>query len=171
MVDAKSSGTNKHRYVVASQDQEVRAKMRDIAGVPLVYVNRSVMILEPMASKTAEVRQREEKAKIRAGLKTSRAAVIGEKRKRDEQSEEQSRDATDLQDEPTDPPAPKKRKVRGPKGPNPLSVKKPKKKDKKAESKGHDDKQSVVDNVAVTDPQARKRKRRRKPKEVAASGD
>lgn len=37
--------TNKHRYVVASQDPEVRAKMRGIPGVPLIYISRSVMIV------------------------------------------------------------------------------------------------------------------------------
>lgn len=37
--------TNKHRYVVASQDQEVRARFRGVAGVPLVYISRSVMIV------------------------------------------------------------------------------------------------------------------------------
>lgn len=37
--------TNKHRYVVASQDGEVRARFRGIAGVPLVYISRSVMIV------------------------------------------------------------------------------------------------------------------------------
>lgn len=37
--------TNKHRYVVASQDGEVRAKMRGIPGVPLIYISRSVMIV------------------------------------------------------------------------------------------------------------------------------
>lgn len=37
--------TNKHRYVVASQEQEVRAQFRRIAGVPLVYISRSVMIV------------------------------------------------------------------------------------------------------------------------------
>lgn len=37
--------TNKHRYVVASQDPEVRARLRGIAGVPLVYISRSVMIV------------------------------------------------------------------------------------------------------------------------------
>lgn len=37
--------SNKHRYVVASQEQEVRAKMRAIPGVPLVYISRSVMIV------------------------------------------------------------------------------------------------------------------------------
>ena len=38
--------TNKHRYVVASQDGEMRARMRGIPGVPLIYINRSVMLLQ-----------------------------------------------------------------------------------------------------------------------------
>lgn len=37
--------TNKHRYVVASQEYEVRALFRQIPGVPLVYISRSVMIV------------------------------------------------------------------------------------------------------------------------------
>lgn len=37
--------TNKHRYVVASQDLDVRSRMRGIPGVPLIYINRSVMIV------------------------------------------------------------------------------------------------------------------------------
>lgn len=37
--------TNKHRYVVASQEYEVRAQFRRIPGVPLVYISRSVMIV------------------------------------------------------------------------------------------------------------------------------
>ncbi|KFY16179.1 hypothetical protein V492_01512, partial [Pseudogymnoascus sp. VKM F-4246] len=52
VVDAKGSGRNKHCYVVASQDVEVRRKMRAVVGVPLVYINRSVMIMEPMADAT-----------------------------------------------------------------------------------------------------------------------
>lgn len=35
VVDHKSSNTNKHRYVVASQELEVRKHMRGIMGVPL----------------------------------------------------------------------------------------------------------------------------------------
>jgi U3 small nucleolar RNA-associated protein 23 len=35
VVDPKSSNTNKHRYVVASQALEVRKHMRGIMGVPL----------------------------------------------------------------------------------------------------------------------------------------
>lgn len=42
VVDPKGSHTNKHRYVVASQSPKVRAHMRTIAGVPNVYINKSV---------------------------------------------------------------------------------------------------------------------------------
>jgi len=63
VVDGKNNGTNKHRYVVASQDIEVRKAMRAIQGVPLVYINRSVMIMEPMAETSTETRDREKKGR------------------------------------------------------------------------------------------------------------
>lgn len=44
--------TNKHRYVVATQSQELRQKLRAIPAVPIVHVNRSVMILEPPSGTT-----------------------------------------------------------------------------------------------------------------------
>src|SRR5579862_5827982 len=56
VVDPKSNSTNKHRYVIASQDGEARAFMRKVAGVPLVYISRSVMIMEPMADATERVK-------------------------------------------------------------------------------------------------------------------
>src|ERR1700743_1059582 len=71
-VDPKGSKTNKNRYCVASQNAELRATMRRIPGVPLVYINRAVMILEPMASATDGVRRQEEKIKFKAGLKGAR---------------------------------------------------------------------------------------------------
>merc|ERR1711977_569172 len=54
VVDPKGNKTNKNRYVVASQELEVRKHMRGILGVPLVYINRSVMIMEPMAVKKSK---------------------------------------------------------------------------------------------------------------------
>ncbi|KAJ3476304.1 hypothetical protein NLG97_g9172 [Lecanicillium saksenae] len=57
VVDPKQSGQNKHRYVVASQSQEVRRKLRGVRAVPLIYIKRSVMILEPMADDSAERRR------------------------------------------------------------------------------------------------------------------
>lgn len=122
VVDPKGSGTNRHRYVVVSQDPEVRKRMRGIAGVPLVYVNRSVMILEPMAMATEEVRSREERGKLRSGLK-NRRETSGVKRRREDDNEADAEKNADAQTEQE----PKKRRIRGPKGANPLSAKKPKK--------------------------------------------
>ncbi|EMC95176.1 hypothetical protein BAUCODRAFT_54635, partial [Baudoinia panamericana UAMH 10762] len=118
VVDPKGAGVNRHRYVVACQDGEVRRAMRrDVVGVPLVYVHRSVMILEPMAGRSEEVREAGEKGKMRAGLVGRR-----EKRKREEDG-----DGGDDGGAAGDGAVAKKRKVKGPKGPNPLSVKKAKK--------------------------------------------
>lgn len=119
VVDPKDAKTNKHRYVVASQELEVRKTMRGILGVPLVYINRSVMIMEPMAEKTAGNRDREEKQKFRDGLKRGSGSL---KRKRDE-DEETGKEGGGENDAPK-----KSKKGKGPKGPNPLSVKKSKKK-------------------------------------------
>jgi U3 small nucleolar RNA-associated protein 23 len=82
------------------------------------YINRSVMIMEPMAGATADNREKEERGKFRAGLKRGSGSL---KRKReDEDVKEESNVQEDM---------PKRKKaVNGPKGPNPLAVKKPKKK-------------------------------------------
>ncbi|KAH0556781.1 hypothetical protein GP486_005427, partial [Trichoglossum hirsutum] len=128
VVDPKSSGTNKHRYIVASQDGEARSFMRNVAGVPLVYINRSVMIMEPMAEATEQVKEREEKGKFRAGLKSKRGGQVGVKRKRDSEEEDGAEEGTDGRNEEDDKHGELSRRKRGPKGPNPLSVKKPKRK-------------------------------------------
>ena len=125
VIDPKNSRTNKNRYVVASQDEDVRRYCREIKGVPLVFVKRSVMVMEPMAAGSVNAREGLEREKFRSGLKTR---GIG-KRKRDEDDnvpnageEQEMRSMTE-----TDGRAGKKKKTKGPKGPNPLSVKKPKK--------------------------------------------
>ncbi|PHH80089.1 hypothetical protein CDD80_2931 [Ophiocordyceps camponoti-rufipedis] len=134
VVDPKGKDENKHRYVVASQSQDVRRMLRSIRGVPLIYVRRSVMILEPMSDESVQTRTRDEKSKFRAEIK----ATLG-KRKREERTEagDKSRedggrssplrgDGDDAAATTTERPK-KKKKKRGPKGPNPLSVKKSKK--------------------------------------------
>ncbi|KAL8949931.1 MAG: hypothetical protein Q9222_003998 [Ikaeria aurantiellina] len=130
VIDPKKSATNRNRYVVASQEEEVRRFCRGIKGVPLVYVKRSVMVLEPMAERTLGVKNGMEREKFRTGLR----GKVG-KRKRDEEQEQYASD-TDRDKEGTDAnhddkenvgkDEPKKKKIRGPKGPNPLSVKKAK---------------------------------------------
>jgi U3 small nucleolar RNA-associated protein 23 len=152
VLDPKGSGTNKHRYVVATQEREVRAAMREVAGVPLVYINRSVMVMEPMAGRSAEVREAEEKGKVRAGLKSRRGAeVSGEKRKIDD-----GVDGEDAKEADLDASVPKRKKPKGPSGPNPLSVKKAKKpaEEKKSLGRKVEDERSVLRRAAKQDPQA-----------------
>ncbi|KAF2217404.1 hypothetical protein CERZMDRAFT_31213 [Cercospora zeae-maydis SCOH1-5] len=186
VVDPKGSGVNKHRYVVASQDDQVRRKMRAVVGVPLVYIKRSVMILEPMAEVSAGVREKEEKAKVKAGLSGRRVTgntATGEKRKREEDDEDSDEDAT----RGREPAQTKKQKQKGPKGPNPLSVKKPKRENQSTTSqKQLSDTNTVIQKKAKSDPQTAekvdvnsaegiseapaKRKRKRKPKDGAEQG-
>jgi len=131
--------------------------MRGVLGVPLVYISRSVMIMEPMAGKTVENREREERGKFRDGLKRGSGAL---KRKR-EDGEELGEGLK------------KKKVVKGPKGPNPLAVMKSKKKgegegvssglskESKKDEAGGD---SILTEAEGAEASAkRKRKRKHKP--------
>lgn len=125
-VDPKGAGVNSHRYIVAAQEPEIRGKMRSIPGVPLIYITRSIVLLEPMSGVSTDTRERAEREKFREGIRGTR------KRKRDEQEdtlvgEEVPGRARQDQEGPQ---AQKKgKRAKGPKGPNPLSVKKPKKRE------------------------------------------
>nr|POE49497.1 rrna-processing protein utp23 [Quercus suber] len=162
VLDPKGAGANKHRYVVATQEYELRARLRKVAGVPLVYINRSVMILEPMGQRTGEVREAEEKSKVRAGLKGRRSAEVmtGAKRKREEDDMEE--DGVEPRINSTAQTQKKQKKMQGPKGPNPLAVKKPKKelhKSTKTTSKNDDRAERPVGplNTGFKDPLPRQR--------------
>jgi len=133
VIDPKGSHTNKNRYVVATQDPKIRAYLRTIPGVPVIYIKRSVMIMEPMGGATERVKEKEEKAKFKAGIIGSRVTVAGQKRKRegeevpDDGGDEGSSDDEDGKTASSEPAKPKIKKNRGNKGPNPLSMKKAKK--------------------------------------------
>jgi len=53
-----SGETNKHRYVIATQSHPLRVTLRAIPGVPIVHVNRSVMVLGPASDVTLQFKQR-----------------------------------------------------------------------------------------------------------------
>ncbi len=161
VVDPKSTGHNKHRYVVASNDIEVRRKLRGVLGVPLVYVSRSVMIMEPMAEATSGSRDRDEKLKFRDGLKGRVSGSVGMKRKRGDDTDEAEAGKTDAAaGEPV-----KKKKVYGlPKGPNPLSVKKGKKVDTTAKPKKDKDVEMKDPAAEGEDGEGQKKRRKRKHK-------
>ncbi|EDO18087.1 hypothetical protein Kpol_1045p74 [Vanderwaltozyma polyspora DSM 70294] len=109
IVDIK--GSNKHRYVVASQDMDIRRKLRKIPGVPIVHVSRAVMILEPLSDASLKISERLEKDKLYKGLNDSKHTA-GLDEPKSEKSEKTS----------------ESKKNKGPKQPNPLSMKKRKSK-------------------------------------------
>lgn len=104
-------GNNKFRYVVATMDPELRKELRRVPGVPLLFMNRSVMVMEPMSKATAKFTSQVEARKLTGGLNDVKSGVEEKKN-------------TSVEEEKGSKPSPKKRK--GPSGPNPLSVKKKK---------------------------------------------
>lgn len=155
VVDPSSTGVNKHRYVVASQSQPVRQLLRGVRGVPLIYIKRSVMILEPMADESVQVRAKEERAKFRAEIKSK----LG-KRKRDEDED----DKDDKNKGEGEVKKKKKKNYGAAKGPNPLSVKKKKKKTTTAAPTEANAKTEDGEEPA-------KRKRKRKSKKAKTEGE
>ncbi|KAI0380697.1 hypothetical protein F5Y04DRAFT_257194 [Hypomontagnella monticulosa] len=161
VVDPKENGVNKHRYVCAINDEGVRASLRRVAGTPLIFIRRSVMIMEPMATVSAKIRSKDERSKFRAELKTAASG----KRKRDEDSEDDDEQAASRATKAEQPE--KKKKSHGRKEPNPLSVKKKKPKTNSNEQQA---KSPKAKDVAATETsqaegtEAPKRKRMRKHK-------
>ncbi|KAL2041355.1 hypothetical protein N7G274_005737 [Stereocaulon virgatum] len=127
VIDPKESRTNKNRYVVASQGEDVRRSCREIRGVPLVYVKRSIMVMEPMAEGSVGIREGIERSKFRSGLRGRGAGLLGKRKRKEDEGSDVRKDkhvTSVAEDEVT---TVKKKKTKGPKGPNPLSVKKGKK--------------------------------------------
>lgn len=46
--------TNANNYCIASQDAELRDTLRAIPGIPLLYINKSVLLLEPASEATTK---------------------------------------------------------------------------------------------------------------------
>ncbi|KAH7023110.1 Fcf1-domain-containing protein, partial [Ilyonectria destructans] len=168
VVDPKGTNQNKHRYVVASQSQEVRRMLRGIKGVPLIYIKRSVMILEPMADESVQVRAREERGKFRAELRGS----LG-KRKRDEDDEDDDKDGDEKPKSGADSKASqgddkkKKKKGYGRKEPNPLSVQKTKKQEQQKRERLRKPAESEKKESEQEGPAKRKRRRKAKTNSAA----
>ncbi|KAI4269567.1 MAG: hypothetical protein L6R38_007423 [Xanthoria sp. 2 TBL-2021] len=181
VIDPKKSATNRNRYVVASQEEEVRRFCRGVRGVPLVYVKRSVMILEPMAERTVGVKEGIEREKFRTGLrgKPGKRKREPEEEQAGEGLEQEKAELIDGEDKENGERPMKKRKSRGPKGPNPLSIKKGKKEKPRTEEgdvelptlaaceteDGPDTEMTIIERRADgTEPLVGKRKRKRKHK-------
>ncbi|GMM33154.1 rRNA-binding ribosome biosynthesis protein [Saccharomycopsis crataegensis] len=109
IIDIK--GQNKHRYVVCTQSIDLRRKLRHIPGVPLLYMNRSVMIMEPLSNSSDAKQKQFEQSKLSGGLNDIKAGKLVKGGNSTGEAEKEKAGA--------------KRK-RGPKEPNPLSMKKKK---------------------------------------------
>ncbi|KAF2707775.1 hypothetical protein K504DRAFT_446879 [Pleomassaria siparia CBS 279.74] len=179
VVDPKGSLTNKHKYIVATNNPEVRDFLRKIPGVPLVYINRSVMILEPMAKAAEKQRDEQENAKFKNGLKSRRTSQAGGLKRKHDGEEEANESITGQNAEPS---RREKKRAKGPKAPNPLSIKKAKKTaadqpSKKASTISEDaavDASRTADALETSVPEdenSKKRKRKRRPKRKEDSGD
>ncbi|TYZ66633.1 hypothetical protein PybrP1_002247 [[Pythium] brassicae (nom. inval.)] len=114
---------NERKFLVATQEVELRKELRALPGVPLFYLNRSVLVFEDISRATLAIVRQEEKAKL-AKLDTN------EKRKLDLVTADDSDDADAEQEK-------RRLKKARAKAPNPLSVKKPLKKKVRAKKPKH----------------------------------
>lgn len=106
-------GQNKHRYIIASQNYDLRKALRKVPGIPIVFMNRSVMVMEPLSEATARFSDEFERRKLTAGLNDAKKAGKLPKPAKEPQQAETTE-------------AEKSKKRKGPKQPNPLSIKKKK---------------------------------------------
>ncbi|KAG0325899.1 hypothetical protein BGZ99_010426 [Dissophora globulifera] len=171
------STTNPHNYVVATQSKQLRVQFATkVAGVPLLYIKRANMILEPpseMSVKTVKklesdkthVSEKELQAlkavKVTAGGKVSMDVKIIKKLEEKKEHRKQK-----LQE--------KKAKIlkkrAGPKEPNPLSVKK--KKPKTTTTPATTGTTSTAATTGATQPAGQSRKRKEDGSDAtAAAGD
>lgn len=124
----------------------LRSGARSVPGVPIIYVKRSVMVLEPLSVSSDRVRMGVEKSKFKSGVEAALDIVSGLKRKREDDDADDDHDQDDQQ------PASKNRGLKKAKAPNPLSMKKPKSRVKQ-------------------NPEHQGEKRKSKPKENEGAGN
>ncbi|KIK71200.1 hypothetical protein GYMLUDRAFT_211186 [Collybiopsis luxurians FD-317 M1] len=135
--------SNKHRYVIATQSNPLRSKLRLICAVPIVHINRSVMILEPPSGATLRAKALKEQGALNSTTSAEKALLTSSSTV-------------------TEPP---KKRLRS-KGPNPLSVKK-RKKELPPAAKIHDNAQESSNAPAAPG----KRKRTDEGNEEGSSGE
>lgn len=176
VVDPKGKGENKFRYVVVTQDEMLRDRLRSVVPTPLMYVRRSVMILEPMSSSSARVREREERVKFLEGIvrqPRKRKREDGDSDEEQSGSEDEGEggregDAARPREVGGDDKQKKKKKQYGRKQPNPLAVKKTK---KVSEADQRPRKPAApAEETAPTETKA-KRKRRKKASGAQGGGE
>ena len=66
---------NKHRYLVATQNLKLRQYLRSFPGLPLIYMNKSVMIMEPLTNSSLKIIDLIEKNKLKHGLNDPNSGI------------------------------------------------------------------------------------------------
>ena len=56
--DLIGSTENQHRYCVATQDESLREALRHVPGVPIIYFDHGMLVLEPISDVTKQQRSR-----------------------------------------------------------------------------------------------------------------
>ncbi|KAF9556266.1 hypothetical protein EC968_008369 [Mortierella alpina] len=127
--------SNPHNYVVASQSKKLRSRFGQIPGVPLLYINRANLILEPPSQASLSKCKQIESGKTHASTKelmtlktvkiTGQGKVSMDPKlaKKLEEKQEHKKQKREIKK------AKLLKKRLGPKEPNPLSIKKKKKKE------------------------------------------
>ncbi|RHY87290.1 hypothetical protein DYB37_004956 [Aphanomyces astaci] len=98
---------NDKKFIVATQETELRGRLRRVPGVPLIYLNRSVLVFEDMSEATLRISRKDDHAK---------ETKLNDSEKRKLEAVASSA--------PNEAPEKKARLVKRAKGPNPLSMKK-----------------------------------------------
>ena len=140
---------NPHHYCVAGQDLELRKAIRQIYGVPTIFILRDTVLMEPPTEKTLKVVKAKEERKL---LKPAHDDIKLFKKLTKEEPRE-AVDSLESEQTATKPEKPKKKKKKTKSGPNPLACKK--KKQKPAEQ--------------TTIVKAKKKPRKRRPKKAKAT--
>ncbi|KAJ2339548.1 hypothetical protein GGH92_006667 [Coemansia sp. RSA 2673] len=109
---------NKNNYCIAVQDDELRAKLRTVPGVPILHVKQSVVVLERKSQVAKDASKKMEQDKL--GLTDLERSMLRAVKKQANEGKNEKRK--------------KKKKTAGPKGPNPLSIKKAAKKPQAAKT-------------------------------------
>ncbi|KAJ1719337.1 hypothetical protein LPJ53_005889 [Coemansia erecta] len=148
------NGENKNNYCIAVQSEELRSKLREIPGVPILHIRRTIVILETTSQATKD--KREVVVKEKLAVSAAEKKLLQDVKKA-EISEKQALKKN----------VPRKKK--GPKGPNPLSVKKKKQPGQPAQPKKEEDKPATGakrprsdDQPTETDAPKSKRKNKNK---------
>ena len=164
---------NKQHFVLATADPsdkerkgkgyvDLREQVRQVPGVPIVYVKRSVMVLEELSSASERVKRGVERERLREGL------VLGTRKRKSMENEEEDEDGDADQENGGGVEAVKNLKVgkKREKGPNPLSVRK-----KKVRVVSEGDGRAGDDKADEAAPKATRRRKHHSRKAVDDDGE